>query len=238
MVRQGGVRERVREALPLDLNDPGQAEVARRMEAHRRGHGAGERFEATGLDLSGRLLDELYLHQAYLTGCSFDGASMRGADLSSANIGTCSFRGAQLREAVFAKAFVYACDFREADLAESNLIKLSCAECDFRQAQLRAGQMIRFRGSSCDFRGADLREAKFLETTFTSSLMAGANLAGASGTLLRRDHAINVGTDQEARLLRDDELLEWFRAAGADVEWFVPPGAVTRDPDTGQEAQE
>jgi uncharacterized protein YjbI with pentapeptide repeats len=228
----------VRGPAPLDSNDPAHAEVARRIEAHRNGEWAGERFAATGLDLGGKLLDELYLHQAYLTGCSFDQASMRGADLSSANLGECSFSGAQLRDAVLAKAFAYSCDFREADLAESNLIKFSCTKCDFRQARLRAAQMLRFQGTSCDFRGADLRDVGFLDTSFGESLMAGANLAGASGTITGGDHAINVGTEGEARLLRGDELLDWFRAAGAVVEWFVPPRLLTPDPDGNQEAQE
>src|SRR5690348_9291761 len=121
------------EAVPLDLNDPRQAEISRRLESHYHeafGEG-GDRLKATGLDLRGKLLDEVYLHQAFLTECSFDGASLREADLSSTEMGQCSFRGADLRGASFVKALVYGCDFREANLAESNLIKWGADDCDF-----------------------------------------------------------------------------------------------------------
>jgi uncharacterized protein YjbI with pentapeptide repeats len=212
-------------AVPLDLSDPEQAEISRRLDAHYRdtfGDG-GERLRASGLDLRAKLLDEVYLHMANLTGCSFEQASLRKADLSSTDIAECSFRKADLSQASFVKATAYACDFREADMAECNLIRWGAGSCDFRHAHLRDAQMLAFVGLDSDFREADLRGVSFERTTFRGSLVAEMDLSGASGTLLRPDQVINVGTPEDPRLLRDEDLLEWFRAAGARVDWFVPP---------------
>jgi uncharacterized protein YjbI with pentapeptide repeats len=217
--------------VPLDLNDARQAEISRRLEAHyREAYGdAGERLRAAGLDLKGKLLDNVYLGSAFLVGCSFEEASLREADLSSTEMGECSFQGADLRGASFVKALVYECNFRDANMAESNLIKGGANDCDFRHANLRDAQMLGFSGIGCDFREADLNGVTFDGTTFDRSLVAGMNLTGASGTLQRPDHIINVGTPEEPRLLRDEEVLEWFRAVGARVEWFVPPVPQSRD---------
>jgi hypothetical protein len=212
-------------AVPLDMHDPRQAEISRRLDAHYRwafGE-AGERLKTAGLDLTGKLLDDVYMGSAFLTGCSFEGASLREADLSSTEMGECSFRAADLTGASFVKALVYGCDFREANMAECNLIKWGADGCDFRQANLRDARMLDFGGHDCDFREADLRGVSFDGSTFWGSLVAGMNVSGASGTLVRPHHVINVGTPAEPRLLRDDDVLEWFRAAGASVDWFVPP---------------
>jgi hypothetical protein len=112
-------------------------------------------------------------------------------------------------------------------MADCNLIKWGADDCDFRNANLKGAQMLGFSGIGCDFREADLGRVPFDGTTFDRSLVAAMNLTGASGTLQRPDHVINLGTPQEPRLLRDDDVLEWFRAAGARVEWFVPPGQPT-----------
>jgi uncharacterized protein YjbI with pentapeptide repeats len=218
--------------VPLDLNDARQAEISRRLEAHyREAYGdAGERLRATGLDLKGKLLDNVYLGSAFLIGCSFEQASLREADLSSTEMGECSFRCADMRGASFVKALVYECDFRDSNMAECNLIKWGVDNCDFRHATLRGAQMLGFGGHDCDFRDADLGDVTFSSTTFRGSLVAGMNLTGVSGTLQRPQHVINVGTPEEPHLLRDEEVLEWFRSVGARVEWFLPPGLPPRTP--------
>jgi uncharacterized protein YjbI with pentapeptide repeats len=217
-------------AVPLDPDDPVQADIARRLEAHRRysfHYEGGEWLDARGLDLNGRQLDDVYLHLASLTDCRFEAASLRYANLSSATLAGCSFRDADLRGGSFVKAFAHACDFSGAGLKHCNLTRFGTAECDFRHARLRKVRMAGFRGRSGDFRDADLRGAVFIDTTFDGSLMDGAKLDGAAGTLTRRDHVIDVGTPEAPRLLRDDDLLEWFRTAGARVEWFAAPPAPT-----------
>jgi uncharacterized protein YjbI with pentapeptide repeats len=212
-------------AAPLDLNDPREAEISRRLEAHYRetfGEG-GERLRATGLDLKGKLLDEVYLHLAYLTGSSFEGASLRGADLSSTDLRECSLRGADLSGASLVKAHAFRCDFREANMTECNLTRWGAGHCDFRRANFGGSQMLDFSGHDSDFREADLHGVTLGASTFRGSLVAGMDLSRGSGTLLRPNDVINVGTPEEPRLLRDEDLLEWFRAAGASVDWFEPP---------------
>ena len=142
-------------------------------------------------------------------------------------MGKCSFRGADISGATFVKALTYGCDFREANMTKCNLIKWGAEDCDFRHTNLKGSQMLVLSGLNCDFREADLSDVTFSSTTFDRSLVAGMNLIGASGTLQRPDHVINVGTSEEPHLLRGDDVLEWFRAAGAQVEWFVPSGHPT-----------
>jgi Pentapeptide repeats (9 copies) len=156
-----------------------------------------------------------------------DRSGLAAEATSEAIVAGCSFRDADLRGASFVKAFAHACDFSGAGLKHCNLTRFGTAECDFRHARLRKVRMAGFRGRSGDFRDADLRGAVFIDTTFDGSLMDGAKLDGAAGTLTRRDHVIDVGTPEAPRLLRDDDLLDWFRTAGARVEWFAAPPAPT-----------
>ena len=70
------------------------------------------------VDLSGLVLDGLWLH-----GCSFVGADLRGTQLRHGYFNLCDFRRADLRGAQLVGSHLLGCDFRFADLRGADLTR-------------------------------------------------------------------------------------------------------------------
>jgi uncharacterized protein YjbI with pentapeptide repeats len=222
--------------VALDLDNPRHADILRRLDRNwrRTEHSdGGERLEAEGLDFGGLLLDGARLAEAKLRQCTFEDAGLRGADLYSAYLEECSFRHADMRAAWLYKAQAIRCDFREAQLADAYFRRLDALHCDFRGANLRGAHLRDFGWIDCDLRDTDMSRAWLDSTDFGGCLLGGANLTGATGTVVRLDGEfggpVNVGTREEPETLQGDEFLDWLRAAGArNVSWFVPHQPVPR----------
>jgi uncharacterized protein YjbI with pentapeptide repeats len=223
-------------ATPVDPDDARHADLARRLDRHWRdteyGDG-GERLEAERLDFSGLILDGVRLAEGSVANCTFDGSSLRGADLYCLYMDHCSFRGADLRSGWFYKADANECDFRETLMADAYFGRFDPWECDFRGANLRGAHLRNFGWIDCDLRDTDMSGAWLDWTSFGGCLMAGADFTGATGTVVRLDgefgRPVNIGSPEKPELLQGDEFLDWLRAAGArNVSWFVPPVPVPR----------
>lgn len=195
------------------LSDP---ELAALLEKHYSGH----RVHALRLDLSDKVLDETNLNGAELIDCKLDAARLRRVDLTRSYPTRCSFVGADMTSALLYKAELIRCDLRRARLFEANLTRATCHYGDLRGADLTHADLTRCFFDESDLRGAVLRDTVLRATSIWDCHVADLDLRGASGTLLR--HAINVGTPEGPRVLDGDEALAWFRAAGADVTWYVP----------------
>jgi uncharacterized protein YjbI with pentapeptide repeats len=207
----------------LNREDPTNAELIRRLESHYHWNagGAGERLDASGLDLSGKLLDGIDFGEAWFTSCVFDGAQIRGANMAGVELRKCSFIGADLTATTFAKAETWDCAFRNATLREANFLRWGNFRADFREADLAGAELRLFACHDGDLRDAIFWDATLDRACFDSCLLVGAGLVGVTGTLL--PYPINVGSRVEPRLLEGEEALDWLRAAGAmDVTWFVP----------------
>ena len=175
---------------------------------------------ATGLGLAGRRLDGILLTGASLHDCDFDGAHMHFADLYASYPARCSFVGTDLSFASLVKADVTACDLRDARLHSANLVRVRLSGSDMRGADLSHADLNAGFVTETDLRGARLRGVLFRQTLLEGSLLDGADLSGARGTVRRAP--INVGTPERPRLIDGPDALAWLRAAGAEVEWFLP----------------
>jgi uncharacterized protein YjbI with pentapeptide repeats len=195
------------------LNDPEL--VAMLEERYNCGH-----VEATSLDFSRRVLDGADLDGAVLLDCNFTGASLRDVVLYSSYPTRCSFVGADMTSVQMVKAQLDDCDLRDVRLVRANLLRAVGHHLDLREADISEADLTRCFLSDSDLRGAVMRDVVFRGTSIRSCHLAGADLRGAAGTLLRR--SINIGTPEQPRILDGDEALDWLRAAGADVSWFVP----------------
>jgi hypothetical protein len=66
-----------------------------------------------------------------------------------------------------------------------------------------------------------LRELRLDCTSFEDCMMAGVDLAGASGSI-GRSSRINVGDTERAHVLHGDALLAWRQRSGARLTWCDP----------------
>jgi uncharacterized protein YjbI with pentapeptide repeats len=209
---------------PLDPNDPAEAELARRLERHKRwwrSDRTGQRLDASRLVLAHRALEGLDLAGAELADCVFDGARLHETDFAKTWLTRCSFVRADLSSASFYKSQTTDSDFSHARLVGTYLTRWHNVRSCFRDADLSRADLGGSFFDRCDLRGARLRDAHLDRAGFQDCRLGGADFSGARGALVR--YPIDVGTSQEPRIVDGDEALAWLRDAGAEeVRWFQP----------------
>jgi hypothetical protein len=178
-----------------------------------------------GLDLTGVSLADLDLSSVWFAECSFDDAVVRDTDLYHCLFGGCSFRRADLTAAYIPKSRSDGSTFAHASLAGADLLRLRASETDFRHADLSRATLTRMAAVRCDLREASLQGAQFNGTTIKESLLAGADLTGATGTV-NGNLSINVGAPDSPLMLTAYAAMEWMRDAGAELTWFRTPEQV------------
>lgn len=137
-----------------------------------------------------------------LSGLSFLGCTLTGADFSRCNLRNTSFAGSRFVVAVFVCAEAEGADFTKAIGPAS----------DFMAANLRAAH---FAGASfvhSDFRGADLRGVDFTGAVLSESRFCAANLEGAKLT-----DAILEDVDFTGATMPDGTLYRSTKAEKADT---------------------
>jgi uncharacterized protein YjbI with pentapeptide repeats len=165
-------------------------------------HEAGEPLD--GLDLDGVDLSGLDLKGARLAGASFDGADLSGADLSGAVLVGADFSSARCLGTKFVGADLGGASFVESDLTGADLSRARCVEADFLEcvlADVRWGGVdlaeaslgkctlggldlsgLHAPGASfdgVDLAGASLGEAVLRGTSWSKSILSGADLSDA-----------------------------------------------------------
>jgi uncharacterized protein YjbI with pentapeptide repeats len=198
--------------------------VLRRLDLHRRWSTFsqdGVRLEEADIDLSDLDLQGIDLSGAVLLGVRFDRSNLRGANLSRALITKSSMRDVDLSDADLYKAEIDKTALTNACLLRAVLEGMEAGEVDLRSADLSGS---RARGFSCwrsDLRGTLLRDLRLDCTAFEDCMMAGVDLAGASGSI-DRGSRIDVGEPDRPEVLEGEALLAWFRRSGATLTWCNP----------------
>jgi uncharacterized protein YjbI with pentapeptide repeats len=122
-----------------------------------------------GADLSGANLQGAFLFKANLEGVHLQGATLIGANLRRANMLGVRLQGADLSGANLQEAFLVHVSFRDARLSEANLQGARMI-----QAHLEEADLLR-----ANLRGAQLSSAYLQGANLQGADLSGANLQGA-----------------------------------------------------------
>jgi len=114
-----------------------------------------------------KILDE---HLLWLYGASLRGANLSNADLRCANLSNADLFGANLRGANLSNADLFGANLRGANLFGANL-----RNADLRDADLRCANL-----SNADLRGANLSNADLFGANLRGANLSNADLCGAS----------------------------------------------------------
>ena len=155
-----------------------------------------------------------------LTWAYFQGADLRGADLSRAGLREADLSGAHLAGADLSEA-----DLRGADLHEACLFRANLSEADLSGAHLREADLHGAHLRGADLRGADLRGAHLREADLRRADLRGAHLRGADLFWAHLDRAHLIGADLREADLRGAHL------RGADLEGVLFVGTLLQHAD-------
>ena len=169
---------------------------------------------------------------------------LQGADLSGGPFTECWFcrsdlRGATLRGTVFWAAHCEETLFTSADLSDADFIRAELSGADFTRAVLTRAELGRATGWRTRFVHADLTNAKLLDATFAEAdftganftgavfdktglrdaTLVGANLTGATGTIL------GPVTVAPGLCLGGSDLQHWLFQQGLEITVFKLPDA-------------
>ena len=240
-----------------------QAQIDQFVAAHERfqrgeprGHRAIMRFlQAPGIDFSDRLLVEVDLSGANLTGANFANANLERASFYCADLSKVDASGANLH-----RADLRGCSLREANLAGAKLDEADMREAVLMRADVDRGFQLAGRSgtlsadgegerafavdfTNCSMKEAKLQKAKLKGARFEGAMLNGANLSGAALEGATFHGAVLTGADlAHARIdpgalkncvldptreaiARSTELIERL-AAG--TKWFLSNGAEGR----------
>ena len=128
-----------------------------------------------------------------------------------------------MRDLELSDGDLYKAELDETNLANAHLPRAMLDRLKARNLDLRSADLSgsRARGVSwwrSDLRGTCLRDLRLDCVDLDMCLMAGADLAGASGTI-DRDSRIDVDEPSNPVVLEGDALLAWFRRSGATLTW-------------------
>ncbi|WP_052890593.1 pentapeptide repeat-containing protein [Thermogemmatispora carboxidivorans] len=163
--------------------------VSRHLQDHERwlasSRTQGQRWQATGLDLSQLDLSGRPLQEAFLRSCSFAGSLLAHTNLSGAVLSSSHFLQAQAPDASLAQALCWQTLWRGAMLHRLQAERADFSEADFSEADLSEASLrlarfdhARLLGTS--FRQANLQQASFFQADLTGADLTGARLWGAS----------------------------------------------------------
>lgn len=121
------------------------------------------------IDLSGKNLDGVDLHGAFLEQVNFKGASLKGANLSEAvlaraNLEDADFSGANLEKANIGAVQALGARFTGANLRSAKLSKGDFTGADFTKADLEDIESLEFIITGADFTSAHMPKVNFMET--------------------------------------------------------------------------
>jgi uncharacterized protein YjbI with pentapeptide repeats len=156
-----------------------------------------------------------------LLGVTPDRSNLKGANLSRASISESSMRDVDLSDADLYKAEFEETILTNAYLRRALLDGMEAREVDLRNADLSGSRAC---GLSCwrsDLRCALLHDLRLDCTAVKDCMMAGTDVAGASGSL-GRGSRIDVGEPDRPEVLEGDALLAWFPRSGATLTWCDP----------------
>jgi uncharacterized protein YjbI with pentapeptide repeats len=220
---------------PLQARRSPDPDFLRRLDLHHQWSAArvdpsrkdtGQEFVADGLDLSETDLSGFDLSSVALTNTTFDHANLRRADLYASQLALSTFRGADLTEATLRKSNITEANFSAARMSRANLTRADASGTNFMGADLTGAELWKIYAARSDFRGAILRNVDFQLSPahFDDCLLAGADLSGAVGQLMPNCR-INIGSPEAPQLISGEDLLSWFRQAGARrITWFGREG--------------
>ena len=178
-----------------------------------------ERVTLRGLDLSGARLDEVNFRRCEMEDCVLDGVSGRDLGLSQMQVRDCSFRGANLRGAVLSTGTADGecseydrVDFSSADLSSEGpaVVTAWFRDCDFSGARLDRKTFGRCGLMRCRFAGV-VEDVRFLSSGGLSGKADGPDQVeelDLSGAELR--HVTIRGMDPAAIRLPDDPALRFI----------------------------
>ncbi|MBD2546079.1 MULTISPECIES: pentapeptide repeat-containing protein [Planktothricoides] len=147
-------------------------------------------FDDVKADLSGALMADANLSEAFLPS-----AIMEKIDLSRANLNQANLSNSNLIDANLSSAQLIGADLTYANLSQAKLTGANLVSADFSQAQLgggRLGQAIakaaNFQGANfrnptlgaADLQGADFREANLSNANLQNANLSATNLSGAN----------------------------------------------------------
>lgn len=184
----------------------------------------GEKLCLTEVDLSGFELRGAILIGADIPEINFDDADLTGADLRRANVSSCTFRRAQLARVSLYKAKLHYVDATDADMTRADLVSMewmhgSATRTKFDRSDLYDALFAKVDMSNCSLRFASLDLA-----VFSSVTLAGADPAGATGSV--RGNHVSIG-DESTEHISGDRFTHWLHDRGAqDVTTFVPSSPV------------
>jgi uncharacterized protein YjbI with pentapeptide repeats len=155
----------------------------------------------------------LHLIQTDLRECVFSGCDFSKSELSGAVL-----NGSKFVEANFYKADLLECEAREADFTRASFVgakfyRAELAGSYFVGSHLNAAWM-----HGTDLRGSDLSGAWFGPgepsgtTVFKEARVLGCRVAGSGGWV---KGTVDIGTEDEPRIIGGSELARWFQENGA-----------------------
>ena len=133
-----------------------------------------------GAILTGADLRVADLRDADLTGAILTGADLRDADLTGANLNRAILTNADLRDADLRVALLRNADLTGADLRVALLRNSVLVDADLTGADLRDADLRDADLTSALLRNADLRDADLTGANLTGANLTGANLTGAN----------------------------------------------------------
>jgi uncharacterized protein YjbI with pentapeptide repeats len=192
---------------------PVDATAARRLRDYTLSRAQGSRdlldgrdLDFRGADLSSMDLEGARVMRASLDAVNFSEAILADADVSDASAVGTRFDRAEAMGANFSGLNASTASFVEAELAGLEAINANFTSADFRGANLRGAAFW-----ECIMVSVDLRDTLLERTKFYNSRLAGAQVAGASGT------ASGPCQVADGVVLDGQDLEQWFRDHEANV---------------------
>ena len=176
-------------------------------------------LELTYADLRGADLSGGDLYDAWLTGADLRGVVLHGTSLGGAHLESAQLQRADLSDCTMVEAVLNDADLRQARFDRAELRQTKIFGCDARQASFRSCTMISTLVGDIDARGADFSDASISKGRLRLQLDESTTVTGMHGEFAGA-FLLHDGSDRHE--LANDELQEWLRAHGADVEVLHP----------------
>ncbi|WP_052890592.1 pentapeptide repeat-containing protein [Thermogemmatispora carboxidivorans] len=203
--------------------------VSRHLQDHERwlasSRTQGQRWQATGLDLSQLDLSGRPLQEAFLRSCSFAGSLLAHTNLSGAVLSSSHFLQAQAPDASLAQALCWQTLWRGAMLHRLQAERADFSEADFSEADLSEASLRLTRFDHARLRQTCLRQATLHQASFFGADLSGADLTGArlwravfshaSGLESVRVDWLDVGPPDQPEPLFGEAARRWLLQAPA-----------------------
>lgn len=181
--------------------------------------GETELLQVAGADLRGADFSGSIFEEGWLTSCNMRGVRLAGAGLYRANLA-----GADLTDAVLLGADLVRANMNEACLVRADVsgARMGRSEMwgvDAREARFTGADFGDAVALSADMRGAFLRDVRVTRASLKIKIDDATVLEGLHGSMICTMTYVEGGQEHE---LADDELREFLRARGVDVEILRP----------------